>query len=323
MKTPPSLAPGELEAGLEASYGLQPLGLRFLPRGECSWGYQVTETGGPGYFLKLYRTEPPPEWAARLVYRLHEEAGLEEISAPLPDRDGFMTTRLAGYPASLFRWIKGPTLQTIKERSEPLFRLGQTLARLHACRALQAACQRIENFELVGEANYRQVLAFLADGLYKASGPAGAALDLLLPLRDRLPILLEMLLKAQARARLRALPLVICHGDPTPGNVLVTAGGRAHLIDWDDLILAPRERDLVFWADEAVFDEGRSFHPVLDGYASLAGPVSLDPGMIDFYRRQWAVGEIGAFAGRLLFEDPEDTQAESDLANLKEELKWV
>ncbi len=324
MKTPPPIAPGALEAGLEASYGLRPAGLRFLPRGECSWGYQVTETGGPSYFLKLYRTAPPPEWSARLVYRLSEEAGLAEISAPLPDQDGFLTSQVAGYPAALFHWIKGPTLRAVKERGEPLYRLGHTLARLHAFQDLRGECQRIENFDLDGEEDYRRVLAALANGMPKTVCPAArAALDLLLPVRDRLSALLEELLDVQARVRSKSLPLVICHGDPTPGNILVTAGGRAHLIDWDNLVLAPRERDLVFWADEQVPFGGETTHPVLDGYASLAGPVSLDEDIMDFYHHQWTVDEIAAFASRLLFETPDNEQAESDLANLKQELKWI
>ena len=47
-------------------------------------------------------------------------------------------------------------------------------------------------------------------------------------------------------AQLRAdpPPHVLCHGDPHLGNVLL-ADGTPWLLDWDDAILAPPERDLV------------------------------------------------------------------------------
>ena len=44
----------------------------------------------------------------------------------------------------------------------------------------------------------------------------------------------------------RSLPLVPCHADIHAGNVLVDARGRLHLLDLDTLLLAPRERDLMF-----------------------------------------------------------------------------
>jgi spectinomycin phosphotransferase len=39
-------------------------------------------------------------------------------------------------------------------------------------------------------------------------------------------------------------PRVGCHGDPHLGNVLIA--DRLYLIDWDDVLLAPREQDLMF-----------------------------------------------------------------------------
>jgi spectinomycin phosphotransferase len=39
---------------------------------------------------------------------------------------------------------------------------------------------------------------------------------------------------------------VVCHGDPHLGNVLIGQDERVWLIDWDETVLAPRERDLMF-----------------------------------------------------------------------------
>ena len=41
-------------------------------------------------------------------------------------------------------------------------------------------------------------------------------------------------------------PLVLCHADLHTWNVLVDAGGRLWIADWDEAVLAPRERDLFF-----------------------------------------------------------------------------
>ncbi|MEU8262203.1 aminoglycoside phosphotransferase family protein [Micromonospora sp. NPDC048999] len=77
-------------------------------------------------------------------------------------------------------------------------------------------------------------------------------------------------------AELRACPaeLVVCHGDPHLGNVLLGPGGEVWLVDWDDALLAPRERDLMF-----VFGGGPAFafDSRLDEAAFRAGYGPVEP----------------------------------------------
>jgi len=44
-------------------------------------------------------------------------------------------------------------------------------------------------------------------------------------------------------ARRRPERAVLTHGEPHPGNTMLTAGGW-RLIDWDTVLIAPPERDL-------------------------------------------------------------------------------
>jgi len=48
-----------------------------------------------------------------------------------------------------------------------------------------------------------------------------------------LPLLAEVEALVAARAA-EAVPLVLTHSDLVPGNVLVSAGGRPWIVDWDD-----------------------------------------------------------------------------------------
>jgi Ser/Thr protein kinase RdoA (MazF antagonist) len=52
-------------------------------------------------------------------------------------------------------------------------------------------------------------------------------------LRAALPLLAEVEALVAARAA-QAVPLVVTHSDLVPGNVLVSAGGRPWVVDWDD-----------------------------------------------------------------------------------------
>src|SRR5262249_21693617 len=57
--------------------------------------------------------------------------------------------------------------------------------------------------------------------------------------------------------------LVITHGDPG-GNVLVKSPSDLYLIDWDEILLAPAERDLWIHDDRPEFMAG--YRPVRPEY---------------------------------------------------------
>jgi spectinomycin phosphotransferase len=110
----------------------------------------------------------------------------------------------------------------------------------------------------------------------------------------------------------RPLDPVLCHGDIHLANVLVDVDGRLRVVDWDGVVFAPRERDLMFVVggvavapavrprDEALFFEGY-------------GAVDLDPLALTYYRHAWALQEIGAFADETLVRrgTDETTRAQS------------
>lgn len=40
-------------------------------------------------------------------------------------------------------------------------------------------------------------------------------------------------------------PFTVCHGDLHAGNLTISDDGRLFLIDWDEALLAPKEKDLM------------------------------------------------------------------------------
>jgi len=77
-------------------------------------------------------------------------------------------------------------------------------------------------------------------------------------------------------------PRVVCHGDPHLGNVLV-ADGQLHLIDWDDVILAPREQDLMFMLG-GMGDVGPTSDEQVEAFLSGYGAHAIDEHAVRYYR---------------------------------------
>lgn len=84
-------------------------------------------------------------------------------------------------------------------------------------------------------------------------------------------------------------PRVICHGDPHLGNVLVDK--HLHLIDWDDVIHAPREQDLMFMLG-GMGDIGPTTTAQLDAFLAGYGPHTLDDEAVRYYRHVRAFEDV-------------------------------
>ena len=95
-------------------------------------------------------------------------------------------------------------------------------------------------------------------------------------------------------------PAVLTHGEPHPGNTMLTAEGWV-LIDWDTALAAPPERDL--WS----LDPGDG--SILDAYAGLTGVTPQSP-MLDLYRLRWDIADIAIDVSR--FRRPHTGNAEDD-----------
>jgi spectinomycin phosphotransferase len=87
-----------------------------------------------------------------------------------------------------------------------------------------------------------------------------------------------------------------------------------HVVDWDQPILAPRERDLMFVL-------GPTFNGVLEGSREAAaffagyGDVTPDPVALAYYRYEWAMQDIASFAERVFLRP--DLEEESKQAAVR------
>jgi spectinomycin phosphotransferase len=85
-------------------------------------------------------------------------------------------------------------------------------------------------------------------------------------------------------------PLVLCHADVHPNNVLIDSDEQLWIVDWDDTHLAPKECDLMMGVG------GLGNYPAgpretgwfLRGY----GSTDIDPVALDYYRHVRALGDI-------------------------------
>ena len=97
----------------------------------------------------------------------------------------------------------------------------------------------------------------------------------------------------------RSLDLVLCHADIHPGNLLITAQDAFYIVDWDNPILAPKERDLMFIGGTDLWNGFREKDLFYQGY----GPVEIDQAALAYYRYERIVQDIAEFCKQLLLSE--------------------
>jgi spectinomycin phosphotransferase len=294
MREPPPIPKASIAEALRTGYGVEVRALRFLPVGNdaASWSYRVEVAGAPDRYLKLRAGGEALPGAA--VPSLLERHGVPNVLAPVRAGDGSSAVRFGRFWLALYPLVDGRPAAEAGLSPAQWRQLGATVARVHALqptpelrRLVPVEAFRPSRRELIGG----------LDELLNGPGPHDPVTAKLAAFwRDRRELILELVAGSdQAGRHLAARPRrqVLCHADLHTFNLLVEPGGTLWLVDWDEAILAPRERDLMFVvrgisdrliapADTARF---------LEGY----GDAAVDPDLLEYYRLAWAVQDIAAY----------------------------
>lgn len=94
--------------------------------------------------------------------------------------------------------------------------------------------------------------------------------------------------------------LVLCHTDIHTHNVLLSRDGQISIIDWDNVMLAPKERDLMFYVDKKYEND------FFSGYQDK----SLNREIIKYYKFEWVAQEIVEY-GEVILGSADDKRVKS------------
>jgi spectinomycin phosphotransferase len=99
---------------------------------------------------------------------------------------------------------------------------------------------------------------------------------------------------------LRARPPepVLCHADLHAANVLIDTDGALYVVDWDTLIFAPKERDLMFIGGGigGAWNSAQEEAWFYQGY----GQTDIDPLALAYYRYERFVEDVAEYSEQLL-----------------------
>ena len=299
-------APGDLDEGalggaLERGWGIGVAAMAYMAVGWGSHHWEVAGADGTRWFVtvdeleqkRLAASESADDGFGRLTASLSsavalKDAGLDFVLAPLPLAGGRPAARLGErFSVAVYPFVQGESFTWGQWAPGQRARMAQMLAAVHLAPAEARRHALADEFAIPFRA---ELEAGCAGRGVSDCGPY--ALPLARLLAEHAAATRQLLHRYDGLvATARAMPArdVLTHGEPHPGNTMLTADGW-RLIDWDTALTAPPERDL--WS----LDPGDG--SILAAYAATAG-VTPEPALLELYRLGWDVKDMAVDVARL------------------------
>lgn len=298
----PALSDDAIRRSILANYGVSVGSINFLPIGYDATAsvFQLTGSDGTDYFLKTKTV--PVALAPLLVPHFLRDIGIEQVVAPLTTLSGTLSAPMKDpFTAILYPFVGGRMGANGGLSVEQWTEMGQIVRGIHAVQLPSdlAAQMRREPFipheaKLAWALHREIVTASYADPINK---------ELAEFWRGRGTEIENIILRAEELGRMaqaRQSNIVLCHADIHIFNVMVTPGGKIFIVDWDEAILAPKERDLIHLV-AGTQPEGEAVPPTEFAFRQGYGPAQVEPVILAFYRHEWAVQEIAQLGKQVLW----------------------
>jgi len=309
MPTESEIDKSLLKRVIQEEFGIGISSMTLVPKVKATRGYLIEGLDHKRFFLKIYPNDNIPDSAFRFAYDLFYKVGIANVVHPVTAKSGQLRIGSGESYIALFRLITGKTAEENRFNDSQLERLGELLAEIHQSKKVVGEYSVKETFEISFEDKFLAVFREMGRLNDDSTEYQRKIRFFLEPHKEKFMQELTRLKELQREVRKMDLEFVNCHGEPSPGNVLSSDDNEVCLLDWDDPIFAPKEKDLLFFKD--------NIEPVMRGYRRFSEDTSVIRDVVEFYGHMWNLGEIADYGGRILFENNSNLQNQTSLDNLK------
>jgi spectinomycin phosphotransferase len=290
----PDISDVKIISALQEYFSISAIGTEFLPLGldSSAWAYRV-EAENTTFFLKLRQGIPNP--AGILIPRFLKEQDVQQVMAPLSRKNGEAWAHADDFFFILYPFITGERVIDVGMSDAQWVEFGSALKRLHTTQPTPELLHQIKRETFVPKqlehckAFHAQIKTCRYDDPFEKE-----LAEFWLDNYETISIILECTEALSKRMQETELEFILCHADIHTANVLLSDDDKIYIVDWDETLLAPKERDLLFIIGSIFNDpsDGRWERLFFEGY----GETEVDPLALAYYRYNWCVEDIGAFA---------------------------
>lgn len=310
MLEKPNLKDEKIISCLSESFRIPVGGIDFLPVGNDSnsWLFRVN-TDNEKYFLKVKKgiTYEP----SVIVPRYLKDEGIDQVVAPIPTKAGGLWEKVDNFALTLYPFIDGETGMKVGMSENQWIEFGSVLKKIHSSSLSSELVKQVkkENFspkwsKLVEELQTKIDSNQFTDSFQKELTSFWKEKN------EEIRTIIIRLEELGNLLRTQSLDFVLCHTDIHTANILLDNQNKMFIVDWDNPLFAPKERDLMFVVgakEEQLF---------FSGY----GKSSINQLALAYYRYEWAAQEIGDYGERVFLNNDVGEETKKDAVKFFVEL---
>jgi len=293
----PDLPDEKIIGCLHDAFGLHVEQATFLPLGWVNNAlYRIIADNGTPYFLKL-RRGPFNEMAVAVPDFLHAQ-GIRQVVAPIATTTHKLWVREQGFDWTLYPFFDGKTGFECSLSQAHWIALGKSLKAIHTTRLPADLLERMPR-EAYSPRWRECVRAFhkQVEQEYYADPIAAKLAAFWMTKHDEIERIIDRAEQLAQALQKREVKLTVCHSDLHGRNVLVGADDEVAIVDWDEPILAAKERDLMFIGGGigGIWNNDQETAWFYQGY----GQTEVDLAALSYYRYERIVVDIAEYAEQI------------------------
>lgn len=284
---------------LTADYGIAVATLTFLSLGADinASVYKALTHDGLSYFVKLKRGHHHD--ISVTLLSLLQSSGIQQIIPPIKTIHGRPTQHIDDFTLIVYPFVEGQNGFCYNLTDDQWITLGKVLRQVHEFNVPPSIKDQIRRE--VYSSKWREVVrSLLAHIDWNQTGDE-IALKLQAFMKEHRVTIKRLVDRAESlsqKIQEQSLEFVLCHSDIHGGNVLIDVNGAIYIVDWDEPIMAPKERDLMFIGGGVanIWNNPHEEKCFYKGY----GKTKLNMEILAYYRHERIVEDIAVYSQELL-----------------------
>lgn len=284
---------------LATYYGIEAISLTFLPIGadQNASVYKAETVDHRAYFVKLKKKYDHD--LIIVIPQLLHQAGIHHVILPIKEALSIGDDVLIVYP-----FIEGQDGFKRELTKAQWLLLGKTFSQIHKVKVPEGlkGLIRHESFSDQWRKGVRSIQSHINQA------PEVKLVTFMKMNKDLINRLVDRADDLADKAKKQESDFVLCHGDIHGGNVLIDQREKIYIVDWDDPIMAPKERDLMFIGGGVanVWNKPHEEEWFYEGY----GKCNVNGILLSYYRHERILEDIAIYYQAILSDDVEKAEKE-------------
>lgn len=317
MLEKPELKDEEIINCLRNEFGLIVEKLSFLPIGADlnTAVYRAVTIDKIAYYVKLRKGDFNE--ASVTVPNFLGNLGIKQIIPSLTTQTGQLWANLHSFKVILYPFVEGNNGFEKKLSKRQWVEFGAALKQFHSSTIPSEITKGIQKDNFSPQ--WRDTVKMFFERFEKETFKEPVAIELADFLKSKKVETLELIKQTEQLAKmlLDKLPeFILCHADIHGWNLLIDNNGALYMVDWDTLLFAPKERDLMFIGG-GLSDSGYTPQEEETMFYQGYGQTNTNQIAIAYYRCERIIEDIAVYCEQIFLSEEGGEDRKESLENVK------